>query len=64
MAIESLYERGELADWREFAAALKASPEIARTALVLAARHEDIGSAALARILVARCHPELAVAAV
>ena len=64
MAIESLYERGELADWREFAAALQASPEIARIALMLAERHEDIGSAALARILVARCHPELSATAV
>ena len=33
MALESLMERGQLADWREFARALKGNEQLARDAL-------------------------------
>ncbi|HZL35968.1 MAG TPA: hypothetical protein VFC78_11700 [Tepidisphaeraceae bacterium] len=59
MAIESLFERGELADWKEFVQAMKKDARIAERALQIAATHEDTGSAALARILVTRVHPRL-----
>jgi hypothetical protein len=59
MAIDSLFSRGELPDWREFAEALAAEPKIAESALIIGTRHEDTGSAALARILVGRFHPEV-----
>ena len=59
MAIDSLYSRGEMADWQEFGAALAKDPQLAVSAIAMAERHEDAGSAALARILVKRFHPEL-----
>ena len=62
MAIDSLYSRGEMADWQEFGTAMAKDPEIAVSALVMAEGHEDEGSAALARILVKRFHPNLLIA--
>jgi hypothetical protein len=59
MAIDSLFSRGFLPDWREFAEALAADPNVAQSALIIGERHEDTGSAALARILVERFHPGL-----
>ena len=59
MAVESLFDRGELADWREFVGALKRDTELAKSALKLAEGHEDRGSASLVRILIARHHPSL-----
>jgi hypothetical protein len=59
MAIDSLYSRGQLPDWQEFAESLAKDRRVAESALVIGERHEDTGSAALARILVERFHPEL-----
>ena len=59
MAIDSLFSRGLLPDWQEFAETLATDPRVAESALVIGERHEDTGSAALARILVERFHPEL-----
>lgn len=59
MAIDSLFERGTLADWREFAAALRKDAELARHTLVMCARHDDRASAALALVLVEHFHPGL-----
>jgi hypothetical protein len=59
MAIDSLYSRGLLPDWQEFAESLAKDRRVAESALVIGERHEDTGSAALARILVKRFHPEL-----
>lgn len=59
MAIDSLFSRGALPDWREFAEALVDEPKIAESALIIGVRHEDTGSAALARILVGRFHPDV-----
>ena len=59
MAIESLIERGQLADWREFARALRKSERLAADTLRVCRYVEDRPSAALARALVFSCHPEL-----
>ena len=59
MAIDSLFSRGLLPDWQEFAESLANDRRVAESALVIGERHEDTGSAALARILVERFHPEL-----
>jgi hypothetical protein len=60
MAIDSLFDRGTLPDWREFAQALKADDgTLAKEALFMAERHEDKGAAALARTLVKHFHPEV-----
>lgn len=59
MAIDSLYSRGELKDWRDFAEVLAQDANVAVAALRIAERHEDRGSAALARILVQRFQSRL-----
>jgi hypothetical protein len=59
MAIESLFDRGDLADWREFSAALKASEQIARDTLRVCDFHEDSGAKAIARALVEHFHPKM-----
>ena len=59
MAIDSLYSRGEMADWQEFGAALAKDSDLAVSAIAMAEGHEDTGSAALVRILVERFHPDL-----
>lgn len=59
MAIESLMQRGRLADWQEFAEALSNSEPLARRALRVCEYVEDRGSAALARMLVFSLYPEL-----
>ena len=59
MAIESLMERGQLADWRQFAQALATSERLAQNTLRVCEYVEDRASAALARVLVFSCYPEL-----
>jgi hypothetical protein len=59
MAIDSLFERGELSDWREFARALARDLELARRTLFMCERHSNRSSAALARVLVSHYHPHL-----
>lgn len=59
MAIDSLFDRGQLPDWREFARALKGDAQLARKTLRVCARHDDQESAALARTLVEYFHPTL-----
>ena len=41
MALESLMERGQLADWREFARALEGNEQLARDALRVSEYVED-----------------------
>ena len=60
MALESLMERGQLADWREFAQALKGNEQLARDALCVSEYVEDRASAALVRVLVLQRFPGLA----
>jgi hypothetical protein len=60
MAIESLLDRGHLADWREFAQALSKSERLAGDTLRVCECAEDRRSAALAKVLVFSCYPELA----
>jgi hypothetical protein len=61
MAIDSLFDRGKLEDWREFVRALKRDRELGERALRMAEGHEDTRSAALARVLVGVCWPELGI---
>ena len=60
MALESLMERGRLADWREFARALNGHEQLARDALRVSEYVEDRASASLARVLVFGRFPGLA----
>jgi hypothetical protein len=59
MAIDSLFERGVLADWREFAQALQRDVNLASETLLMCERHINNPSAALARALAEHFHPEL-----
>ena len=59
MAIDSLFERGTLPDWQEFARALRDDAELARHTLFMCERHFNEGSAALARTLAEYFHQEL-----
>ena len=59
MAIESLFERGKLPDWREFVQALQKREELAINTLFICDHHPDRRSAALARTLVEHFHPGL-----
>ena len=60
MALESLMERGELADWREFVQALKGNELLALRALRVSDTIEDRASAALARVLILGRYPQFA----
>ena len=60
MALESLMERGQLADWREFARALEGNEQLARAALRVSEYVDDRASASLVRVLVLRRFPGLA----
>lgn len=60
MAIESLLERGQLADWQEFAQDLRKSERLGADTLRVCEYAEDRPSAALAKVLVFSCHPGLA----
>lgn len=60
MALDSLFERGVLLDWREFARALQRDVDLARETLRLCERHHNQASAALARTLAEHFHAELA----
>ncbi len=59
MAIESLFDRGDLADWREFAAAIKTNRQAAADALRVCGYHRDAGAKAIARIVVEKYQPGL-----
>lgn len=59
MAIESLLERGKLADWQEFARAMHRDRSIAEAALRVCEGPVDEGSAELARTLVFHLYPDL-----
>lgn len=59
-AIDSALEYGDLADWRELFAAVRADRSIAEDVLAVAAAHEVPGSSAMARVLVAQVWPGLA----
>lgn len=57
MAIESLFERGTLADWREFAGALRVDAAVAERALQVCEYREADGAEGIARALVAHFYP-------
>lgn len=59
MAIDSLFDRGTLPDWQEFAQALRVDIDLARETLFMAERHAERGAAELARVLVEHFYPEL-----
>ena len=51
-AIDSLFEDGELSDWREFCLDLQNDEILARETLVVCGYHGNVESANLARVLV------------
>ncbi len=60
MAIASLFERGERHDWQEFADLLRKDSDLARNTLAVCEWHEDLESAALAKVLIRHFYgPEL-----
>lgn len=59
MAIDSLFDRGALPDWREFAQALRGDAQLAKETLHMCDRHADRGSAELARVLIEHFHPRM-----
>ncbi len=59
MAIDSLFERGKLLDWQEFAQALRNDRDLASNTLAMCERHADERAVALARVLVEHFHPTL-----
>ncbi len=61
MAIDSLFDRGTLPDWREFAQELRNNEELARNTLFMCEHHQEKASAALAQTLVEHFHPKLLV---
>ncbi len=52
MAIDSLFERGVLPDWQEFASVIRNDKHLAEETLIVCGYHQNIESAALARVLV------------
>ncbi len=59
MALDSLFDRGKLSDWQEFAQVLKSNVDLAKETLFMAERHAEQGAAELARVLVEYFHPNL-----
>ncbi len=59
MAIDSLFDRGRLSDWQEFAQALRVDIDLAQETLFMAERHAEQSAAELARVLVKHFHPDL-----
>ncbi len=59
MAIDSLFERGTLPDWREFAQALKKDESLAKETLFMCKTHQNQDSATLALTLVEEFYPDL-----
>ncbi len=49
-AIDSLFDRGVLPDWKEFAQALRSDKELAKESLLMCSRHQERGSVELARV--------------
>jgi hypothetical protein len=52
MAIESLFDRGTLADWREFFTALQHDPKLAERALTVCRYREPDGAEQIALALI------------
>lgn len=52
MAIESLFDRGQLEDWREFAAALRADAALAERTLHVCDYRKPDGAEGIARALI------------
>lgn len=57
MAIESLFDRGDLKDWREFAAALRRDTSLADWVLAVCGTREADGAEEIARTLIELFHP-------
>lgn len=60
MSIESLFERGTIADWKEFARALRVDPALAQRALKVCHYREPDGAEGIALSLIAHFHPSVA----
>jgi len=58
-AVDSALERGDLKDWRELFAAVRANAEVAEMVLRVASQHTLGGASILATALVKRLRPGL-----
>ena len=63
MAIDSLFYRGDLADWQRFAHTLRGDPDLAARTLKVCNYREPDGSEGIALALIAHYFPALAPAA-
>ena len=52
MAIESLFDRSQLHDWREFAVALRADPDLAEQTLRVCGYRKPDGAEGIAQALI------------
>ena len=59
MAIDSLFERGSLPDWKEFVQALKKDENLAKETLFMCQIHQNQDSAKLALTLLEEFYPDL-----
>ena len=50
MAIDSLFDRGKLADWKEFVSVLSTDRELAEQTLAVCKYHKNTGSVELALV--------------
>lgn len=59
MAIDSLFERGSLPDWKEFASVLSKDKHLAQETIAVCRYHKNSGSAKLAQVLVDNIYPDI-----
>ncbi len=59
-AIDSLFDRGKLPDWREFIARLKTDKTLAEKTLYMCQHHKNHDSAKLAMVFLEKFYPNLA----
>ena len=59
MALDSLFERGQLSDWKEFVSVLEKDKHLAEETLTVCSYHKNTGSAKLAFVLVEGIYPDI-----
>jgi hypothetical protein len=59
MAIDSLFERGKLPDWKEFVAVLEKDKNLAEETLAVCKYHQNTESVKLALVFVEALYPHL-----
>ncbi len=59
MAIDSLFERGKLPDWKEFVSVLGNDANVAKDALAVCRYHQNTDSVKLALVFLKDFYPEI-----